>query len=688
MLSEQFNLYYVETRRLIESFVFKFDIQNELTNSQLRKLGHHVSEDPATWKYNLNLNGQYHAVDFPMEVLSSDTQVQIPFTKAVLATHPRTLLRHAVGGEDYYELRGQFPNQDTLIRGITKPVEMSTVLNAIDFQIIDFNRSLVGTNETTLMARVQKWIWLHRERHWNSDFAGSDPLYPAAFIGQMVQLLFGVIMQIRAELAHTTEAASYELWSFLGGHFELDKYKSHLTLTQALWLYRNIVDIRKHAGMARKLESMIANLATPNGLKLFQLDFLQSDVAFLDTLKRQAIYSFSDYGSEKVELASGSLIDETEVHNVTVERAAYNARTFETDVANAKTKGVSLVDNKLPTKILKASEDGSVLSQSVSNLAMKVNYWAYMAHLGLYVGDFEIPIPDAGSIFLNAKDAFTLYAFAVNRSIGKTLTDIPTVTAKSVVPVTYPTVNDIKVLNWRAEITDAFLTDFMSGLVELREVNDREAFTIFIEDILNQELLLDLKEQTFHHPESRSVLRDVSNALIVDVEVPLGDGSSTYSDWLYARGIDILELSAADWWELANNILTAVVDFADDTDSVGARQKAIIEILDALTSYDVMILGGEGSARSRDINSPSMLVYDVVVNVPIEENIALGERVLDWSTPLVSQSAELDLDYGLAILPPARETEDILVEQGEELHIIGTESAPFFIDAPFGHVLL
>lgn len=688
MLSETFKLYYDSTLALVRSMVFKFDIQNTLINQYLKNNGLTVDEDPLNWKYYKNLAGEYYETDTMMTVISSDTQEEINFTRDVLVDHPRTVLLHAQGTSGYKALVSRFPKQELLINGIIRPIDKQLAIEANDFQLLDYDRSLIAINETTLIARIQKWVDIHSGRHWNPDYALSDPLYPAAFLGQMAMFLVPVIMGLRDDKVHTNEASQFEIWTYLSGHYNLDNYKGYLSLNQSLWLYRNINNIRKNAGSVEELERLMTHITAPAGLKISRLDFIQLDDVLLSKNTRTPLYSKTNYYEEQPNLASGNTLTTQGVFELTEDYAPYNINDIDTDTESALVKGTSLVNNHLPTKIFQADEDGTLLSQSVANLPMKVNYWAYLSYLELYESDFSISVPNGADVFLSAKDAFTLFMYAGNRSVGNTPATIPEIEVKSVIPLTYPNAAELFALTDHEEITLSTITDMLTYLVDLRALSNRDDFITFISEVQNQDYRFLLEEGFFRHPLSRSQFRDVVNGLQTNVRMRTEPDGTRYDDWLFERGIDSASLTDRDWWDLANNILSEVVDYSDNSTTVGARQRAMVEILDALTCYDIMILNGDSSERKREIWVPSLLVYDITAQVPFEEFIPLGEMVQSDSIPRGEMVIAETIEQGSVVSLPESDDLTLLIESGEETLFAVEDEQSIFVDISSSDVYL
>lgn len=69
MSQTQYDIYLDDTFKLTRSLVIKSSASADAINKGLSDLGNEVNTlDPTTWKYYLNLNGQYHGTDVPMYV--------------------------------------------------------------------------------------------------------------------------------------------------------------------------------------------------------------------------------------------------------------------------------------------------------------------------------------------------------------------------------------------------------------------------------------------------------------------------------------------------------------------------------------------------------------------------------------------------------------------------------------------
>ena len=84
--------YLTELKSLVRSIVLKSSHQSDAINKNIiNTFGiNYVSTDYRTWRYYLNLNGQYHFTNEEMEVYVLETNSTIPLTKELLAKYKKT----------------------------------------------------------------------------------------------------------------------------------------------------------------------------------------------------------------------------------------------------------------------------------------------------------------------------------------------------------------------------------------------------------------------------------------------------------------------------------------------------------------------------------------------------------------------------------------------------------------------
>ena len=147
MLTNYYQLYIDSVFALAETVVIKSSYSAESINKFIAiKHGREtVSEYPHTWKYYLNISGNYHFSDEKMYITSLDTLEQIEFTKENLDLHRATYRGYLYGTRLYTELVTQYPLQESLILGILYPADIDKAI-AVDPTYAPAYKALAGFN--------------------------------------------------------------------------------------------------------------------------------------------------------------------------------------------------------------------------------------------------------------------------------------------------------------------------------------------------------------------------------------------------------------------------------------------------------------------------------------------------------------------------------------------------------------
>lgn len=98
------DVYVQQTLKLVRSLVIKSELSAYRSNKDIvKRYGEDAvdQDSPETWKYYLNLAGQYHFSDTMMKVISLDTQQEIDFTVANMRIHTATAEAYKYGTRYY-----------------------------------------------------------------------------------------------------------------------------------------------------------------------------------------------------------------------------------------------------------------------------------------------------------------------------------------------------------------------------------------------------------------------------------------------------------------------------------------------------------------------------------------------------------------------------------------------------------
>lgn len=595
--------YYEQNLLLAKTMVVKYTEAATLINEGLAaKYGKGVvnQDDPTTWKYYLNLAGQYHPTDTLMTVVSIDTLETIEFTVENLRIHTATAKAHSYGTRYYNALLYRYPTQEALINGILNPVDLHTAIASPTGTVLGYPDGLVEPNETTLIAELEEYLKLMIKRWYNIQFAMSDNLYCAFYFTQMSLFILPKLMNLRLKRCKTNEAHSFHVRMYLASHQGLDRYLPYMTQKQALWFYRNICHLERNAGKVSQFVTLVEKVLTERGIPLAeyslrQLDLFQNN--YRPTVMARAkpinldqnvmgvqLQSLDTAYGKELQLADGN--QQYLSDNRTKDQ-------FAIETTNSAVTQTKLLDSSM------ADESNSV-PEPFSVVALR--QWCFMANRGLYdvVITFKDPkTSEPRSLF--AKDAF-LYMYYIALSMdGLEMLEIPkylnmqqrlhpkpsVADLLSVVPTNEYDLTAIAqaILSRQPVITPCYsVSSFYSQVQELTDEAYWHWFLISSQGDMNQRAYVD------------NMVRRLYGNEVVAIDV----GTPYFGPWLHANNLPVYDFDRAQATQILKNIFEAgtglVVDNARLLKNI---QKAMIEMMAQLSSYSVQF--------AREINTEDII---------------------------------------------------------------------------------
>lgn len=467
MSNTRYTVYRNSVLDLVRTIVVKSELTADAINKDLTARGQMVLEVyPTTWKYYMNMAGEYHLTDTPMSIVSLDTKTVIPFTKENLVIHRTTARGYAFGSRYYKELVAQYPTQESLILGILHPVDINTAINAADGTILYYNSALIEENEYNLIPQLQNWINVFLIR-WNvADYRLTDDLYVPSMLGAMFALMPSAILNFRTANCKTNQAHSYHIREYLAANGKLDSYMDILTKKQALFLYRNIKYIHHNAGKTSTFNLLVQKILSDRNLPLAAYEMRHNTTPILEpTIKSVTIdqgtgLPITNYGPPtlrpSIELVQSPLnlqqvegrddvITVSEMLTKEIDQARDNGEDLSTVEASITQLMSTAYTNRVKTKVLESivvdnSDDGSY--RFIDTL---LNEWIHLAFKDVYLGIVAFVNPVNGkTITLSTKEAFIYYIYCLNRSYGNPTDTIPTIQAMGVRRLVPPTLSELK----------------------------------------------------------------------------------------------------------------------------------------------------------------------------------------------------------------------------------------------------
>jgi hypothetical protein len=667
----QFNVYEQNVLSLAGSMVIKSSLEAEAVNTALTTLydaGYGAQyavdvSDPTTWRYYLNLAGQYAPSDIPMQVISQDSLQTIDFTVANLQINTATAAAYVVGGYYYNQLVATYPGQSRLIRGILNPVDMATAIAAPEGKVLWMDPTLVESQEMNLEVEISRWCayWFRR---WNVPaYALTDDLYVPAMLGVMYTQLPLTILKIRLQNCHTYMAHSFHMLEQLESNGELNQYGASLTISQMLWLYRNIRYIQRNPGKQSTFLWLVQNILTARNLPLSSWTMRHNTATLQEDLLPTPLFVRNNINNL---LSEGGINTRTVAAMLAAETPMARDNADDTDTINAVTTTLALsLDDNLSTKILESSVIDTTDASPYKLADCLLNHWLYFAYTGIYTAFISVSDPKTGDDYsFSARDAFIVYMYCFSAGIGMPLETIPALIASKVRKIPMPTAAEI--LPYLTSAVDPVVdlpAVFLNQPVIARQYISIESFNEAVNAIHQGELYQHALFSTQGHLWTRAELEFATLYLWTDYGCDLGTGQN-YAEWFSSRNLDIPSLTQAQLATLASAIVIAATGTdVSKVESLADIQAAMLGIMTQLSSYTVQYIAAINTTPIIEMEHPSIRLGDVLVETSDDTYIEV-----DWVTIQDLEASGSNIAVGLVDLTLSAYQEEASGESTYQIH--------------------
>lgn len=590
-MNAYYGLYIKSILRLSATLLIKSATTANSINERLERLGLTVDQDdPRTWKYYLNLAGEYHSTDTRMFIVSLDTLETIEFTKANLAIHRATRKEYTYGTRYYKELVAAYPTQQGLINGILNPIDIDSAISAKDHTILFYDKALVEPNEQYLIPSLQRYIDLFFVRWNNQDYALVDPYYYPALLGVLFTKLPLAVLTLRKRACRTDHAHSYHIRQYLLSYSNVGREFDFMTNKLRLWLYRNIRYLNLNIGREEIFKKVTDKVLTDRGFSLVGYNLTQRYENMPDEVKpdiamvRETLNGIEPAVGGDLETV-GAILDK----EIALARDNYHYRDPEEESVISKMQ--HSLFSELKTKVLESNVVDRTDAEPFTLSEVLLNHWIYLSHYDLYTTSIAFTNPANGDTYrLNAKNAFILYLYAYNRANGITLTTVPVISANRVRRIPLPTKAELMALVDPKKVPEYYIDYILDTQVAIDRYVSVDAFRETCREI--QKVMLRHREMRHYNPDyiAEGQLHTIIDRCYQDIRIDLA-GEKDYDLWLKEMEIDVSTMGQLEFGQVAASLLaTATGQDLSLTSSMKAIHAAMLRIMGALSSYSVQYI--------------------------------------------------------------------------------------------------
>ena len=568
--------------------------------------------DPYSWKYYLNIAGEYHPLDIQMTITSLDTLEDIIFSKANLEIHTATKEEYQYQSRYYYSLLSRYPDQEQLILGILYPADIVEAVEAEDYSILSYPKHLIEPQEITLLSDLELFIKNHQIRWDVQAFGLSDTLYNVAQHAIMYLNILPKLLNLRLKRCKTNEVHSFHIREYLASHGKLDKYLPYLTLKQALYLYRNIRYIERNSGKVEQFKELIAKLLTERRIPIteFSIRHLNRfDEEFYPRVNVRRKPINTQYNvPEKDYFDLGTLYAKERylVYN--------NARYLDENNLKISHSLKNVASSITQTKNLESSviDYNNAIPDTLE--AVLLRQWAHMSSHGLYNSIVKFKDPKTSEVrILSTLDAFIYMYYVTLQSIGIEVEEIPVfINLKS---RAHPKPS----LEYLLEVVDSSISDLPAIATNI--LQNQPNIPVCLSAGNFYKLAYKLYEEAQNHLtlvsatedyEKRGMLQNMILRLYQDEAIIFPIEDYNVDNWLLANSLPKYNYTLSQARDLIKNIFIAGTNMSiDDSKSLGAIQKAMLSIMTQLSSYSVQFLRDINGSNLKPLNWAAIRVGNI-----------------------------------------------------------------------------
>lgn len=602
--------YVEDCMRFVKTLVVKFNTAALLMNEKLvMNYGEAAvdKDNPYTWKYYLNLSGQYHPTDTIMTVVSNDTLEPIEFTAENLKIHTATARTYAYGTREYHNLVYRYPAQEMLINGILYPCDIVKAVEAEDGTILSYAPETIEASEETLILDLEKYIKATFYRWHNRAFVTSNTYDPANFFTILHNFVLPKLMNLRQQRCKTSEAHSFHIRMYLASHNGLDRYLPYMTRRQALWLYRNIRRIQRNFGKTSQFEKLVQKLLTERGIPLGDYSIRQLD-------------KFDQAGFPEIVIRRKPLNDQTNMltdeyleieqvyhkeQELTEGNPLYLAQ-FGDDIKIAsKTTNSSVVQ----TKAMDSSmvDYSNAVPEPFEMVAMR--QWCYMVTHGMY--DVFVSFSDpktSDTRTMTALDAFIYFQYIALMHEGIDIDQIPEYLNMQQRIHPKPTVADLlSVVPYKEKRYVKVAQTILARQPVIEPCFSVSSFNQQVQKLTDEAYWHWFLISATHDLDERAHVENMIRRLYSDVKTKLMPSPTRYVDWLASKNLPVYNYSVTEAKAMMKAIYEAVTGYRlDQTKQLKNIQKAMIGLLLELSSYSIQITREVNETDLTLINWPTI----------------------------------------------------------------------------------
>lgn len=629
MYNKEFILYMKENINLVKSMVIKSTSTVDALNDFAESQGYAIQYDsPETQPYYLNLAGIYHESNRPIFITSLDTLTEIKFDREVLLKHKNTLREYQKLGDYFDNLYELNPDQELLIRGILNPIPLTKSIPAKNGTILFYDKNYVESNEYDLISELQRYIDMFFDNWYNQGYTLTDELYDAAFFGILASALVTRLLSIRLNKCGTSQVHSFHLWAKLGSNYYLDRYRDYIPRETAMWLYRNIEDIKSNLGKQYTFEKLLLNILTKNIIPASHL-IMKNDEEKLDDNYIPEPYIYKQHlNTRDTGILSDNVISTSNLLNRMMPLAEHNSKNISYDIEETNFKSAYSKTSSNDTKVFEAILGHGSNTNSQQLIGDIISYLAYSIFTKIYSRSIIIKNNKGELVKVTIEEAFIIWIYIAHKLNWVEFSHVPVMFFKQVPRIPYGTFKDYRAASHPKWVDDTEIKTAMLLLEPNTMIYDSEEFANRAMNYNHNKHLHFMMYSTRQELNSYVRTREMINMFYINGKYDCKYTGKTYVEFFEQVGLSVDTYDQSYLEILFLSLFSDLTGF--DYNKIGSstnKQKKLIEVVKLLSSYTIQFVTQE-TTSSGGTNNPngvmkSLRASDSEINMLSEHDIQM-----------------------------------------------------------------
>lgn len=651
-------IYQSKSLVLTKTMVIKLQLVAQAINADLMARGYVVDQTrPETWKYYLNLNGEYHQADHDrlyelsngetsfirIKVAGDNQPVDANFTKELLQGTNSDLAianEYRFNTQYYNSLVTKYPEFEDLIKGVLNPIPPEIAISSEDGEILycggylktklphgiyhmirqDYGpiseNFLIESNEENLIPLLQEHINAYLGRYYNVNYQLTHNLFYATLLGLLYMSIPSILEAIRLENAHEPLGFthSFHIREFLDSMGELGWVIEHLAKKEQLWLYRNLRWLDANRGKDMTFQAIIENILTPSNIPISG-HYLRHDISDLsdeDGIINPKPFMLREPINIRQEGTGADYREIREVIDKELPLAVENYYDQEGQALRVSNSSKFSMFDKVNTKVLESTVVDLSNHIAITKEDIGLSLWAFTASYGFFKGSIIVTHPiTSDRLQLTPLNAYILSLYCLNMGWADyDLVTIPDIHAAWIPRVKdwkpdpdclgKPTLADMKYGTLATKITESEILDIMGNFTPVFNHSSANSLSNEIERQHKEAMRRYMSYVAIEDMDGRAHGEWVAHHQYWHwVPCKLAPKKTLYSDWLILHGLDFEGFSRADFVQLG----LALVEAATGLDLLASqklrdKQSAVVAVLKHFCSYSIQIIQDTASVDS------------------------------------------------------------------------------------------